>query len=72
MSDVTKALLLLALVAVGFVGWRVIALVQCRAECSEDCEAFAEATNPFGGRNTMGLQLCQQGVRLCEDHCSLF
>ncbi len=72
MSDLSKALLLLALIAVGFLGWRAVAQARCRAACAEDCEAFAERTNPFGGHNAMGLGLCEQGVRLCEDHCSFF
>jgi hypothetical protein len=72
MSDLAKALLLLGLLAVAFLGWRAVAQMRCRAACAEDCEAFAEATNPFGGRNALGLGLCEQGVRLCEDSCSFF
>ncbi len=72
MSDLTKALVLLALVFAGFSIWRAVSFTQCKAACAQDCEAFAERTNPFGGRNPMGLGLCEQGVRLCEDRCTFF
>jgi hypothetical protein len=52
-----------------FLGWRAWEWQSCRADCDGDCAEFARATNPFGGRNDLGLSLCQAGVELCQSRC---